>query len=63
MNTTLLAVIQNGNLTTFPGLTTANMATHFPESDETQKGHMKKIQQGIHSTKTTQPLSVCLDLA
>ena len=26
---------------------------HFPESDETQKGHMKQIQQGLQSTKPT----------
>eukprot|EP00804_Cyclotella_cryptica_P014672 CCRYP_012702-RA/>CCRYP_012702-RA protein AED:0.39 eAED:0.45 QI:0/0/0/1/1/1/2/0/172 len=35
---TLLAAIRNGNLTTFPGLTSANITKHFPESDETQKG-------------------------
>eukprot|EP00804_Cyclotella_cryptica_P014407 CCRYP_004762-RA/>CCRYP_004762-RA protein AED:0.30 eAED:0.26 QI:0/0/0/1/1/1/4/0/702 len=39
---TLLAAIRNGNLTTFPGLTAANAMKHFPESDETQKGHMKQ---------------------
>ncbi|KAL7475659.1 hypothetical protein ACHAW6_001573 [Cyclotella cf. meneghiniana] len=48
---TLLAAIRNGNLTTFPGLTSANVMKHFPESDETQKGHMKQIQQGLRSTK------------
>ena len=48
---TLLAAICNGNLTTFPGLTSTNVMKHFPESDETQKGHMKQIQQGLRSTK------------
>ncbi len=38
---TLLTAIRHGNLVTFPGLTTANVSKHFPESDETQKGHMK----------------------
>ena len=48
---TLLAAIRNGNLTTFPRLTAANITKQFPESDETQKGHMKQIQQGLRSTK------------
>ncbi len=48
---TLLAAIRNGNLTTFPGLTSANVMKHFPKSDETHKGHMKQIQQGLQSTK------------
>ncbi|KAL7474561.1 hypothetical protein ACHAW6_000529 [Cyclotella cf. meneghiniana] len=46
---TLLAAIRNSNLTTFPGLTSANIMKHFPESDKMQ--HMKQIQQGMHSTK------------
>eukprot|EP00804_Cyclotella_cryptica_P003025 CCRYP_006012-RA/>CCRYP_006012-RA protein AED:0.40 eAED:0.40 QI:0/0/0/1/0/0/2/0/304 len=49
---TLLAAIRNGNLTTFPGLTVAHVMK-LPESDETQKGHMKQIQQGLRSTKRT----------
>ena len=48
---TLLAAICNGNLTTFPGLTSANIMKHFPESDVMQKRHMKQIQQGLRSTK------------
>jgi hypothetical protein len=27
-----------------------NSPRHFPESDETQKGHMKKQHQGVQST-------------
>jgi len=54
----LLAAIRNGNLTTFPGLTAANVAKHFPESDETQKGHIKQIQQGIQSTKPKHPVAL-----
>ncbi|KAL7479865.1 hypothetical protein ACHAW6_005587 [Cyclotella cf. meneghiniana] len=45
--TTLLSVIRNGNLTTFPRLIAANEAKHFPKSNETQKVHMKQIQQGL----------------
>ena len=37
---TLLTAAKNGNLVTFPGLTPENINKHFPESDETQKGHM-----------------------
>ena len=39
---TLLTAIKHGNLVTFPGLTTSNVTKHFPESDETQKGHINK---------------------
>jgi hypothetical protein len=48
---TLLNAAKHGNLVTFPGLTPENIARHFPESDETQKGHMKQTKQGIRSTK------------
>lgn len=44
---TLLTAIRHGNLVTFPGLTTATVTKHFPESDETQKGHMKQTKQGV----------------
>jgi hypothetical protein len=39
------------NFVTWPGLTVATVRMHFPESDETIKGHMKKQYQGIRSTK------------
>eukprot|EP00804_Cyclotella_cryptica_P015673 CCRYP_003654-RB/>CCRYP_003654-RB protein AED:0.35 eAED:0.35 QI:0/0/0/1/0/0/4/0/497 len=42
---------QRGNLVTFPGLTPENINRHFPESDETQKGHMRQTRQGVRSTK------------
>jgi hypothetical protein len=48
---TLLTAAQHGNLVTFPGMTTKNILRHFPESDETQKGHMKQTKQGVRSTK------------
>jgi hypothetical protein len=48
---TLLTAAQNGNLVTFPGMTPENISRHFPESDETQKGHMKQTKQGVRSTK------------
>jgi hypothetical protein len=48
---TLLTPAQHGNLVTFPGLTSQNILRHFPESNETQKGHMKQTRQGVRSTK------------
>ena len=48
---TLLTAIRNGNLVTFPALNVSNVTKHFPESDETQKGHMKQVKQGVRSTK------------
>ena len=48
---TLLTAARKGNLITFPGLTPENILKHFPESDETIKGHMKQVKQGVRSTK------------
>ena len=48
---TLLTAAHNGNLVTFPGLTPNNINKHFPESEETQKGHMRQERQGVCSTK------------
>ncbi len=48
---TLLTAARNGNLVTFPGLTPDNINKHFPESEETQKGHMRQARQGVRSTK------------
>ena len=48
---TLLTAAKHGNLVTFPGLTPENISRHFPESKETQKGHMKQMRQGVRSTK------------
>ncbi len=50
-NATLLTAAWNGNPLTFPGLTVENILKHFPESDETVKGHMKQSKQGMRSTK------------
>jgi hypothetical protein len=48
---TLLTAARHGNLVTFPGLMPENISKHFPESDETQKGHMKQTKQGVRSTR------------
>ncbi len=47
----LFTAIHHKNLITFPGLTSKNVNKFFPESDETQKGHMKQTKQGVRSTK------------
>ncbi len=44
---TLLTPAQHGNLVTFPGMIPQNVSQHFPELDETQKGHMKQTKQGV----------------
>jgi hypothetical protein len=42
---------QAENVITWPGLTNTTVKKHFPESDETVKGNMKKQCQGVRSTK------------
>jgi hypothetical protein len=48
---TFCNAVQAGNYATWPGLTTQLLNKHFPNSDETQKGHMKGQRQGVQSTK------------
>ena len=48
---TMLTAVRHGNLVTFPGLTADAIKKHFPESDETQKGHMRQSRKGVRSTK------------
>eukprot|EP00804_Cyclotella_cryptica_P025147 CCRYP_013003-RA/>CCRYP_013003-RA protein AED:0.27 eAED:0.23 QI:0/0/0/1/1/1/3/0/671 len=48
---TLVEAARRGFLTSFPGLTVENINKFFPESDETQKGHMRQQRQGVRSTK------------
>jgi hypothetical protein len=43
--------IKAGNFISWPSLTTSAVQKHFPDYDETQKGHMKKQRQGVRSTK------------
>jgi hypothetical protein len=47
---TWIKAIKAGNYNTWPTITPATVQRHFPESNETQKGHMKKQRQGIRST-------------
>ena len=49
--TTWIKAIRAGNFATWPHLTLKAVQKHFPESDETQQGHMRNIKQAIRSTK------------
>jgi hypothetical protein len=48
---TFLDAVRAGNYATWPGLMTALIAKHFPDSEETQKGHMKGQRKGVRSTR------------
>jgi hypothetical protein len=49
---TWIDTVEAGNIVTcWTGLTAATARKHFPKSDETVKGHMKKQHQGVLSTK------------
>ena len=48
---TLLTAARHGNLVTFPNMSPENINKHFPECDETAKGHMRQTRQGVRSTK------------
>ncbi len=48
---TFLDAVCARNYATWPGLTTTLIAKHFPDSDETQKGHMKGQRKGVRSTR------------
>ncbi len=54
---TWVKAINAGNYTTWPRLKATAARKHFPESDETQKGHMKRQRQGVRSTRTLQTIT------
>ena len=61
--TTWLAAIRQGNFNTWPLVTVSNVHKHFPQSEETQQGHMRSQRQGVRSTKTaphTKPVTPSL---
>ena len=49
--TTWLKAIRRGNYDTWPLINVKNVHKHFPESEETQHGHMRNQRQGVRSTK------------
>ena len=46
-----IKAIKNGHYASWPGLTVKAVAKYFPESEETMKGHGRKIKSGLRSTK------------
>ena len=52
---TRLAAIRKGNYSTWPLITVKNVHKHFPQSEETQQGHMRNQRQGTRSTKQALP--------
>ena len=48
---TFLAAIKNKQFPSWPGLTVDAVRKHFPESEETHKGHGRKIPSGLRSKK------------
>jgi len=56
-----LEAVRAGNYATWPGLTTTLIAKHFPDSDETQKGHMKGQRKGVRSMKVKQTVEIKIE--
>eukprot|EP00804_Cyclotella_cryptica_P006024 CCRYP_000276-RA/>CCRYP_000276-RA protein AED:0.08 eAED:0.08 QI:0/0/0/0.66/1/1/3/0/1069 len=52
---TWLAAIKAGNYASWPGLTHANASKYCPSCNETIKGHLTQVRQGIRSTKPKPP--------
>lgn len=48
---TWVEAIKHGNYSTWPGVDVKAVKKYFPESVETQKGHLKKQRQNVRSTK------------
>ena len=48
---TLLHALRNNNFPTWPGLTTQAVHKYLEDSPATAKGHMKRVRQGLRSTK------------
>ncbi len=57
-----LDAVRAGNYATWPGLTTTLIAKHFPDLEETQKGHMKGQWKGIWSTKVREQFEIKIEL-
>ncbi len=56
VKSTWLKAIRAGNFAGWPLVTVENVNKYFPESDETQMGHLNQQRQGVRSTKTREPL-------
>ena len=52
---TWMRAIKNQQFASWPGLTAESVARHYPDSEETPKGHGRKAPSGQRSTKVTTP--------
>ena len=59
---TLIKAINNGHLTTFPGLTLNLIRKHLRPSIPTAKGHIKQERQNIQSTKQNNYKNILKDI-
>ena len=50
---TWIRAIKNNHYASWPGLTAHAVSRHYPDSEETTKGHGRKAPSGQRSTKTT----------
>jgi hypothetical protein len=50
-----LKAICKGNYLSWPLINVKNVVKYFPESEETQKGHMHGQRQGVQSSKVAEP--------
>ncbi len=58
----LLKAIRKGNYLSWPLINEKNVAKYFPESEETQKGHMHGQRQGVQSMKAAKPTKDALTM-
>jgi hypothetical protein len=58
MKETFLDAVRAGNYPTWLNLTTTLIVKHFPNLEETQKGHMKGQRKGIWSTKVREQVEI-----
>ncbi len=58
---TFLAAVRAGNYATWPGLMTTLITKHFPDSDKTQKRHMKGQRKGVRLTKIKPPVHIKIE--
>jgi hypothetical protein len=58
---TFLAAVRAGNYATWTGLTTTFILKHFPDLDETKKGHIKEQQKGVQSAKVSAPVMIKIE--
>ena len=52
---TWLKAIRAGNFLSWPLINVKNVNKYFPESEETQRGHMRSQRQGVRSTQPAPP--------